>query len=157
MESPKSAKASTTIGASEIMAVYPASTKKGQQGDVTKSKFEESPTGLVALSKPAFDKIVAERDTFLAQLREANKIIDKLRKEVNTPAPTVNVDIAEPARKSTQASSAKSVLTQISQLTIVLGRTTPSCQNLCPITCDASAAGVRATYQTRTATIAANA
>ncbi|XP_043462992.1 uncharacterized protein LOC122499026 [Leptopilina heterotoma] len=99
MESTTSAKAPTTIDVSEVMAVYFASPPEGQQIDDAKLKFEESPTGLVALSKSAFNKIVAERDNFLAQLKKADKTIAKLRKEVNTPVPSINADIAEQNRE----------------------------------------------------------
>lgn len=98
MESSTSADAPSAITFSEIMATYHTTIPEGQQIQEAKLKFEESSSGLIALSKPTLEKIVIERDTFLAQLIEANKVIDELRKKASTPAPS-NADIAEHSRE----------------------------------------------------------
>lgn len=67
----------------EIVALQPSPTLEDQREIGNKVKFDAFPTGLIALTKSAYDAILTERETLEARLIEANKIIDDLRKEAN--------------------------------------------------------------------------
>lgn len=89
---------STVSTIPEIVALQPSSTLEDQREIGNIVKFNTFPTGLIALTKSAYDVILAERETLAARLIEANNIIDDLGKEANPIRINDNQEIVQQYR-----------------------------------------------------------